>query len=40
MKRYKIVDQTLEQLMELYIEQMSQVERPVLADESRYCLAG
>ena len=27
MKRYKIVDKMLEQLMQLYIEQMSQVER-------------
>jgi hypothetical protein len=31
MKRYKIVDPTREKLMQLYIEQMSQVERPVLA---------
>ena len=31
MKRYKIVDPTREKLMQLYIEQMSQVERPLLA---------
>jgi hypothetical protein len=30
-KRYKTFNQTLEQLMQLYIHQMSQVERPVLA---------
>ena len=30
-KRYKTFDQTLEQLMHLYIHQMSQVEHPVLA---------
>jgi hypothetical protein len=31
MKRYKIVDPTREKLMQLYIEQMSQVELPLLA---------
>jgi len=31
MRRCKTVDQTLEKLMQLYIQQMSQVERPVLA---------
>jgi hypothetical protein len=31
MKHYKIVDPTREKLMQLYIEQMSQVERPLLA---------
>ncbi len=31
MRRCKIVDQTLEKLMQLYIQQMSPVERPVLA---------
>jgi len=31
MRRCKIVDQTLEKLMQLYIQQMSQVQRPVLA---------
>ena len=31
MKHYKTVDQTPEQLMQLYIQQMSEVERPVLA---------
>jgi hypothetical protein len=31
MKRYKTVDPPLEQLMQLYIQQLSHVERPVLA---------
>ena len=30
-KRCKIVDRPLDQLMQLYIQQISQVERPVLA---------
>ena len=31
MKRYKIVDPPLDKLMQLYIQQLLQVERPVLA---------
>jgi hypothetical protein len=31
MKRYKIVDPPLEKLMQLYIQQIPQVKRPVLA---------